>query len=267
MAVIAAVLGVAVYAVPHTGSGSAYGSDDTATTTTAEDTVEEDLLALPPGMDSIPGLPEIPVPGEPSDDADPGAGTGSEQDAALRDWATRLTGVDISPRALQAYGNAEIVLAAAKPACHLTWTTLAGIGSVETNHGTTGGTSLGDDGKPRVLIRGPALDGTAGNKAISDTDGGRYDGDTEWDRAVGPLQFIPTTWERWRADGDNDGDTDPNDIDDAAVAAGYYLCADGRDLSRASDWYAAVYAYNHLDSYVRSVYDRADGYGKASRPA
>jgi membrane-bound lytic murein transglycosylase B len=266
LAVIAGALGLAVYVVPNAGPDWAYGEEHTEPTPASEE--DDGPLAIPPGLEAVPGLSDASVP----DDADaPGdqesGSTGPEKDKALSDWAGSLSAVDIPTRALEAYGSAEIALAQVKPGCHLTWTTLAGIGSVETNHGSTGGTALGTDGKPKEPIRGPALDGSAGNKAIKDTDDGSYDGDTEWDRAVGPMQFIPTTWERWQADGDGDGTSDPNDIDDVAVAAGYYLCADGRDLSRAVDWYAAIYSYNHLDSYVRDVYDRADAYGKASKTA
>ncbi len=52
-----------------------------------------------------------------------------------------------------------------------------------------------------------------------------------WQRATGPLQFIPSTWERWGSDGDGDGVADPQDIDDAAYAAARYLCASGADLA------------------------------------
>ncbi|CAM3379311.1 lytic transglycosylase domain-containing protein [Stackebrandtia soli] len=256
VALIAGALGLAVYAVPHAGPDWAYGEETEPVADSEQD--DDPPLAVPPGVDAIPGVPAGPAPGSTTD-------PNSDMDSRLKAWADNLAHVGISPRALQAYGNAEIVLAGVKPQCHLSWTTLAGIGSVETNHGTTGGTSLGADGHPVKPIRGPALDGTNNNKRIPDTDGGEYDGDTEFDRAVGPMQFIPQTWERWKADGDGDGVSDPNDIDDVAVAAGHYLCADGRDLSRAADWYAAVFAYNHLDSYVRDVYARADEYGKKSR--
>lgn len=255
--VIAGLVGLAVFAVPHSGPDWAYGD-------VASDTDEQPVdlpLALPPGLDGVPGAPGVPGPSQSSDPAS----TDVADDEMLRDWAAGLDHLDISTRALQAYGHAEMVLSQARPSCNLAWTTLAGIGSVETNHGTTGGTSLGADGKPIDAIVGPALDGTNGNALIEDTDDGRLDGDTEYDRAVGPMQFIPQTWQRWGTDGDGDGVADPNDIDDAAVAAGHYLCADNRDLSRATDWYTAVFSYNHLDSYVRDVYERADDYGKSSK--
>lgn len=262
LAVLAGVFGLAVYAVPHIGPDWAYGADAEDTSAAADET--EQPLALPPGLDSAPGGGDSPTTDEPSDSPSPGdQNTGTE---ALRTWAESLKGlVDIDPRAIMAYGNAELVLAQEKPDCKLSWTTLAGIGKVETNHGTTNGTTLDDAGRPKKPIRGPALDGTNGNKEIRDTDGGKYDDDTTYDRAVGPMQFIPSTWERWMDDADGDGQADPNDIDDVAVVAGYYLCADGRDLTQAEDWYAAIFSYNHKDSYVRNVYDNADAYGRASK--
>jgi membrane-bound lytic murein transglycosylase B len=43
-----------------------------------------------------------------------------------------------------------------------------------------------------------------GVQAIVDTEQGRYDRDTRWDRAVGPMQFLPSTWRTWGVDGDSD---------------------------------------------------------------
>ena len=57
-------------------------------------------------------------------------------------------------------------------------------------------------------IIGLPLDGSHGVKRIEDTDDGRLDGDPVFDRAIGPLQFIPTTWEDWASDADGDGVAD-----------------------------------------------------------
>ena len=121
---------------------------------------------------------------------------------------------------------------------------------------------LGVDGRPEPPIRGPALDGN-GVAAIPDTDGGSWDGDTVWDRAVGPMQFIPDTWSRWGVDADGDGRADPNQIDDAALAAGRYLCASG-EMRSVEGWRGAVFSYNHLDSYVDAVADAANRYAMSA---
>jgi membrane-bound lytic murein transglycosylase B len=103
---------------------------------------------------------------------------------------------------------------------------------------------------PRIL--GPLLDGV-GTALIRDTDHGVLDGNAALDRAVGPMQFIPATWRLWGADANGDGVADPQNVEDAALAAARYLCAGGRDLSRAADLRAAVRSYNHSDRYVRTV--------------
>jgi membrane-bound lytic murein transglycosylase B len=107
-------------------------------------------------------------------------------------------------------------------------------------------------------IRGPVLDGN-GVGAVHDTDNGRWDGDATWDRALGPMQFIPSTWRKWAADGNADGVADPDQIDDAALAAARYLCASGR-MGTPRGWLDAVYAYNHSSSYVQKVADTANLY-------
>ena len=181
--------------------------------------------------------------------------------AALADpvWAARVaqeTGIPM--RALLGYAGASLALAAEQSGCHLGWNTLAALGSVESGHGTHDGSALGADGTALPGIFGPALDGSA-FAAISDTDRGAWDGSSEWDRAVGPLQFIPATWERWGADGNGDGVDDPQQIDDAALAAGRYLCHYG-ELSRPERWRTAVFAFNHVDSYVDTVAATANSY-------
>lgn len=181
------------------------------------------------------------------------------------EWAREVGArIGIAPRALVSYTAAAIRLADEQPACHLSWPTLAGIGSVESHHGTFGGTFVQPDGRTADPIVGIPLDGSEGVAAIEDTDGGELDGDTVWDRAVGPMQFIPSTWRRWGADGNDDGLVDVNNLDDVALAAGRYLCADGGDLSQGADWRNAVLTYNRSGDYASKVLETANGYARAS---
>jgi membrane-bound lytic murein transglycosylase B len=157
-----------------------------------------------------------------------------------------------------------VVLAAAAPDCHLRWTTLAGIGKAESDHGRAG-SSLGSDGRSTPPIIGAPLDGQGARQAIPDTDSGRLDGDNRWDRAIGAMQFIPSTWQRWATDADNDKVADPQDIDDAALSAARYLCAGNRDLSTPEGWWPSILSYNAVQAYAQDVYDAANDYGRRSR--
>lgn len=180
--------------------------------------------------------------------------------------ATTAAATGIPARAVQAYGDAALQVGTEQPACRIGWPTLAGIGWIESGHGTHGGAVLGADGRPSVPIVGPALDGSPGTAAIHATaQSTAWHGDPVWDHAVGPMQFIPSTWARWGADGDGDGVADPQDVDDAALAAARYLCAGGRDLSTWDGWHAALLSYNHAESYAQSVYARTSAYAAASR--
>jgi membrane-bound lytic murein transglycosylase B len=180
-------------------------------------------------------------------------------------WARQLSGkLDIPAVALQAYAYAQVETARTHPRCKLSWTLLAGIGKIESNHGRYGGASLLADGTSRPQIIGVPLNGSPGLMTIADTDGGRLDGDRAHDRAVGPMQFIPSTWARSGADANRDGREDPFNINDAALAAAGYLCSDGRDLTTSQGWTDAVLSYNHTAEYVRSVYGNADGYARTS---
>ncbi|NIY64736.1 lytic transglycosylase domain-containing protein [Streptomyces malaysiensis] len=151
---------------------------------------------------------------------------------------------------LAAYKKAEAVLKDSNPGCNLPWELLAAIGKVES--GQAGGGNVDADGTTVSPILGPVLNGD-GFALIKDTDGGAYDGDSTHDRAVGPMQFIPSTWASWGRDGNGDGERDPNNIYDAALAAGSYLCADGRDLSVKADLDRAILGYNHSQEYLNTV--------------
>ncbi|MFC4854038.1 lytic transglycosylase domain-containing protein [Actinophytocola glycyrrhizae] len=181
-------------------------------------------------------------------------------------WAERLSEkTQIPVRSLVAYAEAEIAVRVSDPDCGINWATLAGVGRVESHHGRYGGSDIADDGKLAPPIIGIPLDGSPGVQAIPDTDGGRLDGDTKWDRAVGPMQFLPTTWARWGVRSGLDGvPPDPQDIDDAALSAANYLCASGGDLSSAAGWWQAVLTYNRSVDYGRNVFDGADAYAKAA---
>jgi len=161
-----------------------------------------------------------------------GAGTGSPRSKDEVIWA--------------AYASA----AAKDGSCHLPVMLLAAIGEVESS--TLRGRTLNaaHDAVPPVI--GPALTGGS-FAAIRDSDHGVWDGDPVWDHAVGPMQFIPATWRIWGADGNGDGVKDPQNVEDAALAAAGYLCAGGRDLSRPADLQAAVLSYNHSSQYLATV--------------
>ncbi|MEU9256508.1 hypothetical protein AB0D66_32480 [Streptomyces sp. NPDC048270] len=160
------------------------------------------------------------------------------------------TGLKLPTTVYQAYLNAQARLAQSQPRCRLTWPVLAGIGQVESNHARGGALDIA--GNTLTPIIGPALNG-AGFAAIGDTDDGRLDGDTLWDRAVGPMQFIPTTWAVWGTDGNNDGVASPHNMYDAALTTGRYLCANGRDLSVPSQLRAAILSYNQSSAYADTV--------------
>ncbi|MER7492089.1 lytic transglycosylase domain-containing protein [Streptomyces pharetrae] len=174
---------------------------------------------------------------------------------------------------LRAYRAAETSVGRTDPGCRLPWQLLAAIGKVESGH--AGGGAVTQDGTTVRRITGPALDGR-GFALIRDTEGGAHDGDRVYDRAVGPMQFLPSTWSRWGADGNGDGRADPNNVFDAALAAGHYLCAGDRDLGRGADLDGAVLSYNHsrpylelvrywLEFYSRGVHPVPDGTGVVPR--
>ena len=76
--------------------------------------------------------------------------------------------------------------------------------------------------------------------------------------AVGWMQFMPDTWQRWGMDANGDGVADPWNPYDAVHAAARYLAAAGaRD-----DLYRGVYAYNHADWYVQDVLELAQTYAR-----
>jgi hypothetical protein len=76
--------------------------------------------------------------------------------------------------------------------------------------------------------------------------------------AVGWMQFMPETWAGYGVDANGDGVADPFNPEDAIFAAASYLRAAGAP----TDWYTAVFAYNHADWYVAEVLANAQCYGQ-----
>lgn len=187
----------------------------------------------------------------------------SGQPTSLTDWANRIAGpTGIPEPALWAYGNAELAMRATAPKCQLTWATLAGIGRVESNNGQFGGAHLLPNGEESAPVIGVPLDGTGGVRNIPDSDHGRYDGDPVYDHAVGPMQFLPSTWMTYGADAVGNGQPDPENINDAALAAARYLCVGGRDMGTASGWWSGVMSYNDSAQYGQKVFGLAESYAR-----
>jgi len=197
----------------------------------------------------------IPVPGT--------VGNGVARGEPSTQVVSGLSRNGIPMAALKAYSRAQQVMSQADPGCQLPWTLVAAIGRVESDHGRYGGSSLNSAGVATPGILGPRLDGVT-TARIVDTDAGRYDADPAFDRAVGPMQFIPGTWRQIGVDGDGDGLRNPQDIDDAAMSTGVYLCSGDTNLSKPGDRSRAVLRYNHSQAYVTLVTRIAEAYAGGS---
>ena len=166
----------------------------------------------------------------------------------------------IPAAALAAYQRAETVINTADKSCNISWQLIAAIGRVESDHGRVNGNSLNAEGLATPGIFGIALDGSNNTTRIADSDAGLYDSDSKFDRAVGPMQFIPSTWRVVGVDADGDAERNPQDIDDAALATAVYLCSGDDDLSAEAGQRAAVFRYNHSQSYVDLVLSIMEAY-------
>ncbi|WP_433601545.1 lytic transglycosylase domain-containing protein [Nocardia sp. CA-135953] len=182
------------------------------------------------------------------------------QPAALPPGPLGIPGV-----AVAAYQNAENILAAENPVCGMPWSMLAGIGRVESTHAFGGKADA--DGNPLTPVYGPVLDGSlAGNHVVHDTDGGALDGLSGYDRAIGPMQFLPETWKRYGADGNGDGIADPQNLFDAALTAGRYLCDGGLNMRDLTQQTRAILRYNNSMAYVANVMAWAGSYASGVAP-
>lgn len=200
----------------------------------------------PPAGDPVPGV-DTHARGRPADQ--------------LQVWAAeRAPALNMPVEALKAYGYAARVAQVENPKCHVAWTTLAGIGMVESHHGTYHGATIAPNGDVSPPIRGVRLDGTDGNMEIIDSDGAHLDDDPVYARAMGPMQFIPETWRLYGVDANNDGVISPDNFNDAALSAAGYLCWTGKDLATPRGWMNALRAYNLSDAYAKTVRDWATAY-------
>ncbi len=129
-------------------------------------------------------------------------------------------GAEVPPAYLAAYRRA------ARTCPHLSWSLLAAVGKVESNHGR---------GWPPRWASTPGV---------------AY-GTENFAGAGGPMQFLAGTWARWGRGGDR------WDYRAAIPAAARKLCADG---VRRGEVAAALFAYNHSNAYVARVLAVARGY-------
>ena len=200
-----------------------------------------------------------PVPEPPTEEAlDALAGGPHLAPAAVPGDARAIPGV-----ALAAYQNAERLAGGIAPGCEVRWPILAGIGRIESVHGIGYGTASSNGDLSRTII-GPPLNGSSGTARILDTDNGLWDDDEVYDRAVGPMQFIPSSWRRFGRDGNGDGLADPHNFFDAALGAAAHLCLSAPgDYSDRTRLARALFRYNRSMSYVLNVLYWIDAYGRS----
>jgi hypothetical protein len=170
----------------------------------------------------------------------------------------------IPERALAAYAGGALRLSVTNPECGLTWNTLAGIGWVESHHGTIFDGYITDDGSMSEAVYGITLDGDNGTIAMPDFDDGNFDLDPNGDRAVGPMQIIPPTWAAWHVDGNLDGVEDGQSIDDSVLVSSGYLCYNSDTMTNRTGWNQSIRAYNDVPIYAIDVAAKADEYERAT---
>ncbi|MFE4423315.1 C40 family peptidase [Streptomyces sp. NPDC056817] len=190
--------------------------------------------------------------------------TGAQEEGGIAEGGSAA---DIPPRMLTAYKKAVQQVGKYVSKCQgMRWPILAGIAKVESNHAI--GRNIADNGDLRPKIYGVLLNGSGqgGNTTVfPDTDDGKWDGTATGERAVGPFQFLPSTWESIGKDANGDKTADPHNADDAALGAAIYLCGNGRDLTKHSQLKAAILQYNRSNAYVANVLGWIDQYTAAAK--
>lgn len=147
----------------------------------------------------------------------------------------------------------------------LRWQILAGIGSVESDHGAT--VTIHPDGSTQPPFVGPRLDGSGVGANLTphyDTDGGRWDGDTEYDAAVGVTQHLPANWTDYGVNARGGGEADPHNVFDSVASTAVELCQSAQgepvDFADRQDLESALFRYNPVQWYVDDVMARIDHY-------
>ena len=248
-------VGAALPALALIGSGAALATTGggAATAIAAESKPVVTVPAAPLTRPAAPVLPALPPIPEAEAQSLPAA-------YAARSSVPDAAGGGIPARALEAYKRGAALVDAADPACRIDWALVAAIGKIESDHGRYAGNGLDESGTVRPGIFGLPLNGNNNTAVIRDTDGGAYDRDPQWDRAVGPMQFIPGTWRTVGVDADGDGAKNPQNMSDAATSTAVYLCSGPGDLTQAGDLRSAVLRYNQSDTYASQVIAIAEGY-------
>lgn len=187
--------------------------------------------------------------------------TAAQEDTGAGDF-TGGSSADIPPRMLAAYKKAAQLIGKQSPKCRgMRWPVLAGIAKVESQHAA--GRTIAGNGDILPRIYGVLLNGSGagGNTTVfPDTDNGRWDGTASGERAVGPFQFLPSTWDSNGRDASGDKSADPHNADDAALGAAVYLCGRGRNLAERDQLKKAIYQYNRSTAYVANVTGWIDQY-------
>lgn len=147
----------------------------------------------------------------------------------------------------------------------LRWQILAGIGSIESDHGAT--LTIASDGSTDPPMIGPRLDGSGVGGNLTphpDTDGGRWDGDTEYDAAVGVTQHLPANWADYGVNPIDDAEPNPHNVYHSVASTSVELCnsAGGQpvDFTNESDLRDALYRYNPAWWYVDDVMAEIEHY-------
>jgi len=76
--------------------------------------------------------------------------------------------------------------------------------------------------------------------------------------AVGPMQFMPATWEKYKVDADGNGYAEIHSACDSLHGAAKYLAANGASTGRVE---FALFRYNHSKAYVIKVLSIARSLG------